>query len=73
MAKLILVFVIGGLLGAAAGFALGIFVYPYICRSFQVRQHCDLVRAVRRAHLTRRNETGMTACHGFSSFKEAMP
>ena len=30
MAKSILVFVIGGLLGAAAGFALGIFVYPYI-------------------------------------------
>lgn len=30
MAKSIIVFVIGGLLGAAAGFALGIFVYPYI-------------------------------------------
>lgn len=28
--KAILVFVVGGLLGAAAGFALGIFVYPYI-------------------------------------------
>ena len=30
MAKSILVFVIGGLLGAMGGFALGIFVYPYI-------------------------------------------
>ncbi|HEX6007700.1 MAG TPA: DM13 domain-containing protein [Burkholderiales bacterium] len=30
MARSILIFVIGGLLGAAAGFALGIFVYPYI-------------------------------------------
>jgi hypothetical protein len=30
MAKRILVFVIGGLLGTAAGFALGIFAYPYI-------------------------------------------
>ena len=30
MAKSIIVFVIGGLLGTAAGFALGIFVYPYI-------------------------------------------
>ena len=30
MAKSILVFVIGGLLGAAAGFGLGIFVYPYL-------------------------------------------
>ena len=30
MAKSIGVFVIGGLLGAAAGFALGIFVYPFI-------------------------------------------
>jgi hypothetical protein len=30
MAKSILVFVIGGVLGAAAGFAAGIFVYPYI-------------------------------------------
>ncbi len=30
MAKWILVFVIGGLLGGVAGFAAGIFVYPYI-------------------------------------------
>ena len=30
MAKTIGIFVIGGLLGLAAGFALGIFVYPYI-------------------------------------------
>lgn len=30
MAKSILVFVLGGLLGMAGGFALGIFVYPYI-------------------------------------------
>lgn len=30
VAKSIIVFVIGGLLGSAAGFALGIFVYPYI-------------------------------------------
>ncbi len=30
MAKSIVAFVIGGLLGAAAGFALGIFVYPFI-------------------------------------------
>ncbi|HJQ62177.1 MAG TPA: DM13 domain-containing protein [Burkholderiales bacterium] len=30
MAKSIIVFVIGALLGTAAGFALGIFVYPYI-------------------------------------------
>lgn len=30
MAKIIGIFVIGGLLGIAAGFALGIFVYPYI-------------------------------------------
>jgi len=30
VAKSIIVFVIGGLLGTAAGFALGIFVYPYI-------------------------------------------
>ncbi len=30
MSRYILVFVIGGLLGTAAGFALGIFVYPYI-------------------------------------------
>jgi hypothetical protein len=30
MAKSILVFVIGGLFGTAAGFALGIFAYPYI-------------------------------------------
>lgn len=30
MGKYILVFVIGGVLGTAAGFALGIFVYPYI-------------------------------------------
>ncbi|UCF75948.1 MAG: DM13 domain-containing protein [Betaproteobacteria bacterium] len=30
MGKYIVVFLIGGLLGTAAGFALGIFVYPYI-------------------------------------------
>jgi hypothetical protein len=30
MGKYIVVFMIGGLLGTAAGFALGIFVYPYI-------------------------------------------
>ena len=30
MAKFILLFVAGSLLGSAAGFALGIFVYPYI-------------------------------------------
>lgn len=30
MGKYILVFVFGGVLGIAAGFALGIFVYPYI-------------------------------------------
>jgi hypothetical protein len=30
MAKWILVFVIGGFLGGIAGFALGIFVYPYV-------------------------------------------
>ena len=30
MGKYIVVFVIGGVLGIAAGFALGIFVYPYI-------------------------------------------
>lgn len=30
MAKSVLVFVLGGLFGATAGFALGIFVYPYI-------------------------------------------
>lgn len=30
MAKSILIFVVGGLLGTAAGFALGIFVYPYL-------------------------------------------
>ncbi len=30
MKKSIIIFVIGGLLGTAAGFALGIFVYPYI-------------------------------------------
>jgi len=30
MGKYIVVFVIGGMLGIAAGFALGIFVYPYI-------------------------------------------
>jgi hypothetical protein len=30
MGKYILVFVVGGVLGIAAGFALGIFVYPYI-------------------------------------------
>lgn len=30
MAKSIIVFIVGGLLGAAAGFALGIFFYPYI-------------------------------------------
>ena len=30
MARSILIFVIGGLVGTAAGFALGIFVYPYI-------------------------------------------
>jgi hypothetical protein len=30
MAKWILVFVVGGLLGSIAGFAAGIFVYPYI-------------------------------------------
>ncbi len=30
MAKWILAFLIGGVLGTAAGFALGIFVYPYI-------------------------------------------
>lgn len=30
MKKSIIIFVIGGLLGSAAGFALGIFVYPYI-------------------------------------------
>lgn len=30
MARSILIFVIGGLLGTAAGFAIGIFVYPYI-------------------------------------------
>jgi len=28
--KSIIIFVVGGLLGTAAGFALGIFVYPYI-------------------------------------------
>lgn len=30
MAKSVLVFVLGSLFGAAAGFALGIFVYPYV-------------------------------------------
>jgi hypothetical protein len=30
MKKSIIIFLVGGLLGAAAGFALGIFVYPYI-------------------------------------------
>jgi hypothetical protein len=30
MAKNILIFVLGGLLGGAGGFALGIFVYPFI-------------------------------------------
>ena len=30
MRKSIIIFVVGGLLGTAAGFALGIFVYPYI-------------------------------------------
>jgi Electron transfer DM13 len=30
MAKPFLIFIIGGLLGAVAGFAAGIFVYPYI-------------------------------------------
>lgn len=30
MARSVLFFVIGGLLGSAAGFAVGIFVYPYI-------------------------------------------
>jgi len=30
MKKSIIIFVVGGLLGAAAGFALGIFIYPYI-------------------------------------------
>ena len=30
MAKALIIFVVGGLLGAAGGFALGIFVYPYI-------------------------------------------
>ena len=30
MKKSIIIFVVGGLLGSAAGFALGIFVYPYI-------------------------------------------
>jgi hypothetical protein len=30
MKKSIVIFVIGGLLGTAAGFALGIFVYPYL-------------------------------------------
>lgn len=30
MAKTIGIFVVGGLLGLAAGFALGIFVYPYV-------------------------------------------
>lgn len=30
MAKWILAFVIGGALGTAAGFVLGIFVYPYL-------------------------------------------
>ena len=30
MKRSILIFVVGGLLGTAAGFALGIFVYPYL-------------------------------------------
>lgn len=30
MAKLILIFIIGALLGGAGGFAIGIFAYPYI-------------------------------------------
>jgi len=30
MKKSIIIFVVGGVLGTAAGFALGIFVYPYI-------------------------------------------
>ena len=30
MRKSIIIFIVGGLLGTAAGFALGIFVYPYI-------------------------------------------
>ncbi|MCZ7566286.1 MAG: DM13 domain-containing protein [Burkholderiales bacterium] len=30
MAKYILTFIVGGLLGAAAGFAVGLFVYPHI-------------------------------------------
>ena len=30
MKKSIIIFVVGGLLGTAAGFALGIFIYPYI-------------------------------------------
>lgn len=30
MGKAILIFVVGGLLGAVAGFAAGIFIYPYV-------------------------------------------
>jgi hypothetical protein len=30
MKKAILIFLVGGIVGAAAGFALGIFIYPYI-------------------------------------------
>ena len=38
MWKWILAFVIGGVLGTAAGFALGIFVYPYIFLADIVRR-----------------------------------
>jgi hypothetical protein len=30
MARAILIFIVGGLLGAVAGFAAGIFIYPYV-------------------------------------------
>ena len=30
MKKGIIIFLVGGVLGSAAGFALGIFVYPYL-------------------------------------------
>lgn len=49
LARSIVIFVIGGLLGTAAGFALGIFVYPYIFLSDivaaeSVEQHATVGR-----------------------------
>ena len=49
MRKSIVIFIVGALLGSTAGFALGIFVYPYIFLADIVAS--DQVDKIGRAHV----------------------